>query len=202
MLVKVAATVAAMLTESSYDRRSMSSSDRAEFQPSKLDYAHVTLLLLAVTVALFTVVLRSDPAQRPASALLAPIFALVGLTALVWLAMVIVRNTAVLRGSVSAQYFVSFADNVPEEWLERPARTFNNLMQVPVLFYVVCLLMMVTERLDSAQTTLAWIFVGARLLHAFVYIVSNNVKYRFACWMAGCITLIFLWARFARMASG
>jgi hypothetical protein len=43
-------------------------------------------------------------------------------------------------------------------------------MQVPTLFYVVCLSMMVTGEIDHAQLLLAWIFVAARLLHAVVYI--------------------------------
>lgn len=179
----------------------MSKEERPQSQPSKAGFLQVGLLLAAFTAVLVAIVQRTPPEQRPAEALIPPILAMIGLTGVVWLLMVIVRNVAVLRGVVSAEYFVAYTSKIPEEWLERPARTFNNLMQVPTLFYVVCLLTMITSSLDRTQLILAWIFVGARCLHAVVYIVFNIVLYRFACWMTGLVTLVFLWTRFAMLVA-
>ena len=132
----------------------MSNGKQSESQPGSDDFIVVGLLLAAFTAVLAGIVLWTPPGQPPTDALISPIVAMVGVTGVVWLAMVVVRNTAVLRGVVAAEYFVAFASKLPDEWLERPARTFNNLMQVPVLFYFVCLLMMITDELDQTQLIL------------------------------------------------
>jgi len=141
---------------------------------------------------------RREPV--PPDALLGPMIAMFWLTALVWLVMVLARNIAVVRGAASIQYYTDYHSDVPDERIERPARAFNNLMQLPTLFYVVCLLMFVTKRADAAQVTIAWTFVAFRLLHAAVYVLFNHVPYRFAFWMGGFLALCFLWFRFGALA--
>jgi hypothetical protein len=163
------------------------------------EYIRVTAILTLYCVGL-AVVTQTAPTPTPAPSperLVAPMEVLVGLTAFIWLLMVVVRNGTILRGITKASYYRDYQSDAPPEWVERPARTFNNLMQVPALFYVICLLMMVTGRLDEAQITLAWVFVVMRFVHAFIYIAWNYVPYRFAAWIAGCITLGVIWARFA-----
>jgi hypothetical protein len=164
------------------------------------DYAQVTVFLTAVGAGLYGVAqLRNDGTLR-AELLLGPIFALVSLTALIWLLMVVVRNAAVLRGLVSPEYYLAYTAKAPPDWIERPARTFNNLMQVPAMFYVVCALMIVTHSVDRSQLAYAWIYVALRLLHACIYIRWNYLPYRFATWAASCVTLGVIWVRFASQA--
>jgi hypothetical protein len=129
--------------------------------------------------------------------LIRPMVALFVVTAIVWLAMLLARNTAVIRGRASVQYYADYVSDAPDERIERPARTFNNMMQAPTLFYVVCILMLVTRRADDAQLTLAWTFVALRAVHAVVYIALNYVPYRLATWLSSCIALGVLWFRFA-----
>jgi hypothetical protein len=142
------------------------------------------------------------PSWVPHSALqpervLAPMFAMLGVTAAVWLLMVVVRNWAVIRGLTNPEYYLSYAQGQPPDWIERPARTFNNLMQVPTLFYVVCLLMLSVRVTDQAQLVYAWLFVAIRVLHAVFYIGWNFLPYRFAAYISSCIVLGVLWTRFA-----
>lgn len=144
-------------------------------------------------------VLRGTSPPVPAEGLIRPMVAQFWLTALVWLAMVVTRNAALIRGTASVRYYVGYQANPPDERVERPARTFNNLMQVPTLFYVVCLLMLVTQHVDAAQLTLAWAFVGLRALHAALYVAFNRIQYRFALWASSCIVLGVLWYRFAAL---
>jgi hypothetical protein len=134
------------------------------------------------------------------SALLQPVSALVALTALVWLAMVGVRNFAVFRGLASVGYYRGYTGTSPPEWVERPARAFMNLLEVPVLFYVVCVLMLVTGHADATQVALAWAFVAIRAAHALSHIALNDVRLRFAAYVAGCATLATIWIRFAVQA--
>ena len=81
--------------------------------------------------------------------------------------------------------------------VERPARTFNNLMQLPMLFYVACLAILITRECDRAQVLLAWLFVALRVVHSAIYIAWNYVPARFTAWVAGSIALGVLWWRFA-----
>lgn len=124
--------------------------------------------------------------------------ALVVLTAAVAFMMVVYRNVAVIRGAVSERYFRTYAADKPAEWAERPARAYMNLLEFPILFYVVCLLMLTTGRFDSVQVSLAWLFVATRSAHAFIHIAFNYVPLRFTAFLAGVLTLAVMWARFAQ----
>lgn len=163
-----------------------------------------TYLLVGVILAAFVAVLvavawtpSAHVAQGAAAALIQPVVALVVLTAIVLLMTVVYRNVALIRGTVSARYFKTFTADMPAEWVERPTRTYMNLLELPVLFYVACLLMLTTGRFDSVQVSLAWVFVITRYVHAFIYIGFNHLALRFTAFLTGVITLAVIWTRFA-----
>jgi len=161
------------------------------------DYGRVGALLGAfIMLLVYLSRLSMQPVARPEQ-ILGPVFAQVALVAFVWLLMAVVRNVATMRGLSSPQYYLTYSSDAPPDWIERPARTFNNLMQMPTLFYVICTLLLVTRQLDRAQLAYAWVFVALRALHACLYIGWNPLPYRFATWIMGCITLFVLWTRFA-----
>lgn len=165
-------------------------------QPTVRDYLLVALPLCCFGVALYVGVVHVPRAAPAPEALLGPVFALAALVGLVWLLMVGFRNYAILRDIASAAYYVDYQRSTPPDWVERPARTFNNLMQLPSMFWCVCALMMITGRVDGAQLFLAWVFVAARVLHALVYMIWNHVPTRFGVWIAASITLAVIWVRF------
>jgi len=157
--------------------------------------------ILAAFVAVLVAVVRTPSAsahidQGPAAALLQPMVALVVLTAAALLMAVVYRNVAIVRGAVSQRYFQTYTDK-PAEWVERPIRTYMNLLELPVLFYVVCLLMLTTGKFDPVQASLAWVFVITRYVHAFIYIGFNHVPLRFTAFLTGVFTLAVMWVRFA-----
>ncbi|WP_437905957.1 MAPEG family protein [Sorangium sp. So ce327] len=163
-------------------------------------YIQVTLALAALVVGLVVLCSRPpEPAGAPKE-LIQPVVALVALTALVWLLMVGFRNMAVIRGLASMRYFRGTFVGVPPEWVERPARAFGNLLEVPTLFYAVCAFMLVTGKYDHTQVLLAWVFVALRALHALIHIAWNFVPFRFAAFVGGCVTLGVLWVRFAQQS--
>jgi hypothetical protein len=94
------------------------------------------------------------------------------LTAAVWLLMVLSRNVAVLFGAASISYFRDYWNEQPDDRIERPARAFNNLTQVPTRFCVIALLMITLRRVDGSQVLLAWIYVASRATYAVIYIYS------------------------------
>jgi hypothetical protein len=157
--------------------------------------------ILAAFIAMLAAIVTAVPgaaqfAWKP-EALIRPVVALVGLTALVWGLMVVWRNLAVIRSRVALRYFQSYASDAPAEWIERPTRAYMNLLELPVLFYVACALMLATGKFDGVQIALAWLFVLIRCIHAFIHIGFNYVPLRFAAFFAGSVTLGVLWVRFA-----
>jgi hypothetical protein len=160
-------------------------------------YLMIGVILAAFGVMLAAVVRTTAAPVAQGAPLIQSMVALVVLTAIVGLMMAVYRNIAVIGGAASARYFKAFTADEPPEWVERPARAYMNLLELPVLFYVVCLLMLTTGKFDSAQVSLAWIFVAARYVHAVIHIGLNHVPLRFAAFLAGVITLAVIWTRFA-----
>ena len=60
--------------------------------------------------------------------------------------------------------------------LAKPTRHFVNLFEVPTLFYAGCLAAMVAGVSGNAVVVLAWGYVVARLVHAFVHMGGNRVR--------------------------
>ena len=166
-------------------------------RPPVSEYIAVGLILTATVAVAAGVTLGSQAAPAPPAALIPPVVSLVALTFGVLILTAVVRNLAVFNGTASARYYLDYVTNPPAEKLERPARTFNNLLQVPVLFYAACALMIASGKVDTVQLNLAWLFVTLRALHAFVYIAFNRLAYRFSLFAASTIVLGVLWARFA-----
>src|SRR3954463_11406171 len=85
-----------------------------------------------------------------------------------------------------------------------PNRNYMNLLELPTLFYVVCVLNYVTSPMVSAGTlALAWLYVGFRTLHSLIHLTYNNVMHRLALFVASNLVLASLWiAFFAHLLRG
>jgi hypothetical protein len=165
-------------------------------RPSLREYLAIAIVIAAgIVLIMWASTLAPVPAEP--REIVVPMTAMFALTTAVWLLMVVSRNVAVLLGAASVKYFRDYGDGAPDEWIERPARCFNNLMQAPTLFYVVALLAIVLRSVDASQVSLAWIYVATRAVHTAIYILFNYVPLRFAFYTVSCITLAVMWARLA-----
>lgn len=70
---------------------------------------------------------------------------------------------------------------------------FANQFELPVLFYVLTILEIVTRHADLLFVLLAWIFVLTRVLQAWVHVTNNNVRVRGAFYGVGAIILVIMW---------
>jgi hypothetical protein len=85
-------------------------------------------------------------------------------------------------------------------WPARPqqvSNTFQNQFELPVLFYVLVALTLITRQADLVFVVMSWIFVATRLVHAYIYTTSNRVTLRFRSFLAGAIVLMLMWIIFA-----
>ncbi len=80
---------------------------------------------------------------------------------------------------------------------------FKNLFEVPVLFYTLCGALAVTKSNSDFQYWAAWIYVGLRVVHAFIHCTYNDIMHRFKVYAASTLLLFGMWAVFAaQLATG
>ncbi|GEA11117.1 hypothetical protein KUL49_14920 [Alteromonas sp. KUL49] len=73
-------------------------------------------------------------------------------------------------------------------------RCFNNQFEVPVLFYVACLALMLFEQSDSSiASVLAWLFVGLRTIHAYIHITYNHILHRIIAFWSSFLVVMAMW---------
>ncbi len=82
--------------------------------------------------------------------------------------------------------------NWPKESLIA-SNAFSNQFEIPVLFYVLTILALVTRQADFLFVVMAWIFVVMRYLQAGVFLTSNHVPTRGMFFGIGVIVLVIMW---------
>jgi hypothetical protein len=127
--------------------------------------------------------------------ILAPLFVQVLLTFAVMLGMMYFRTSALQRREVRLEQIALREPNWPLRATQF-ANAFSNQFELPVLFYVLTILAMMTRHADVLFVVLAWIFVAFRILQAFVHVTSNNVRYRGAFYGVSAIVLLVMWLIF------
>lgn len=73
------------------------------------------------------------------------------------------------------------------------AYSFANQFELPVLFYVLTILEIITHHADLLFVALAWIFVIMRMLQAGIHVTTNNVRLRGAFYGVGALVLVIMW---------
>jgi hypothetical protein len=74
---------------------------------------------------------------------------------------------------------------------------YNSQFQLPMLFYVVVTLAYLLRKTDFLFVILSFVFVAARIAHAYVVVTSNDTKLRYGAFAAGLVVLAFMWLIFA-----
>ena len=75
-------------------------------------------------------------------------------------------------------------------------RNFMNLLEAPVLFYVVCISLYVTRQVNTAMVALAWVYVLLRVVHSFIHLTSNRIVHRLIAHAASNFVLLAIWLWF------
>ena len=133
------------------------------------------------------------------TAALLPIAAMVGLTAVVAGAMLAQRIAEMRERRISPRTIASSVQS--NAILERVncADNFRNLFEAPVLFYVLCLALTMTQLTSPWMLAAAWLYVGLRVLHSAIHCTTNRVKHRFRAYAASSAVLVGMWIVFAAM---
>ncbi len=130
------------------------------------------------------------------TAILYPVFVLVGLTIYIQVGMARERGGALRRGEVKREQISLGEPNWPPPATQY-ANSFRNQFELPVLFYAVVAFAMITSRVDFLLVLLAWIFVVSRVVHAYVHTTTNYIPHRLGAYTIGAIALSIMWIYFA-----
>lgn len=77
------------------------------------------------------------------------------------------------------------------------ANAFINQFELPVLFYALVVLAILTRKADVLFVAMSWIFVLSRFGHAGAYVTTNRVPVRLSLYAIGAVTLGLMWMVFA-----
>ena len=72
-------------------------------------------------------------------------------------------------------------------------RNYMNLLELPVLFYLACILAHLTGATSALMTALAWAYVALRIAHSVIQCGRNKVLHRFYAYAAGGWVLWAMW---------
>lgn len=122
-------------------------------------------------------------------AVLAPVFALAAWTGLILLLIAVRRLTA---GLSPREFALGESPKVPAS-VSLPNRNYMNLLELPVLFYVVCLVAYAADRASTSVLALAWTYVALRVVHSVIHVTYNQVLHRFVAFVLSNCVLIALW---------
>ncbi|MBP2160955.1 MULTISPECIES: MAPEG family protein [Asticcacaulis] len=122
-----------------------------------------------------------------------PVAAMAALTFIVLNLMPFARVIAVRTGKARVSDFkYGEAESVPET-ARLINRNYMNLLELPVLFYVVCLILFADDAVTQIELILAWLFVGFRAAHTVLHLTINHVLVRLSVFALAVITLLALW---------
>jgi hypothetical protein len=129
------------------------------------------------------------------AAILLPMMSLAAWTFCVLLLIPVRRFRAAFAGQVNPGDFrFGESSRVPPA-VSIPNRNYMNLLELPVLFYVVCLTLYVTVKADATAIYLAWGYVALRVCHSLVHLTYNHVIHRLTLFAVSNVVLIILWTR-------
>lgn len=126
---------------------------------------------------------------------------MLALTLVVWTTMYVRRTSFLLQARTDLRKIDTPAKmdtNVPAA-VNLPAYAFKNLLELPVIFYVLCLYLYVTQNVDFVYLAAAWMFVLGRAVHSAIYCSYNKVMHRFAAYF---LSALILWAMVLRATVG
>lgn len=127
-----------------------------------------------------------------------PVFALAGWTLCMLLLLAFRRVRATVKDKVSPRaYALGESPQVPVP-VTLANRNYMNLLELPLLFYVVCLMACVTGSNSAGLVPLAWLYVLLRVLHSLVHVTYNRVMHRFSVFAASNVVLVVLWMQLGR----
>jgi hypothetical protein len=129
--------------------------------------------------------------------ILKPVVALAVWTMVMWLWMYLTRIPAMQKvQGLNPNEMVGGTggslDGILPDRIQWIAHNYNHLHEAPTVFYAIALALAMMGAGNGMNATIAWVYVGLRVLHSLVQATSNRVIIRFGLFALSSIALIML----------
>ena len=118
-----------------------------------------------------------------------PILAVVLMNFIVMFHMRYMISKAIKNRDVEYKYFKAYESSVPE-YLLISRHHYKNFFEIPILFYLLCLVLYMIDDVSAIDLWIAWLFVVFKGVHSYIRITSNYVPYRAYSFFV-CVFLLF-----------
>ncbi len=137
------------------------------------------------------------------AAILQPAVALMVWTMVIWLWMYATRIPAMTAAKLNPDDLANDPTKTLDDLLpasvQWKAHNYNHLHEAPTLFYAVVLLLAVAGQGNGTSATVAWAYVGLRVVHSLVQVTVNKVAVRFVLFALSSVALAALIYHAARV---
>lgn len=128
--------------------------------------------------------------------ILKPLAVLAAWTMLIWWWMYVTRIPAMSAAKIDSKTLVGGTgqtlDQVLPAKVQWIAHNYNHLHEAPTVFYAVALALAVIGQGGGLNATIAWVYVGLRVVHSLVQIFGNRVIVRFGLFALSSLALMAL----------
>lgn len=133
--------------------------------------------------------------------LIYPMAVLMALTFLMLSLLLALRVKAVRLRKVSPRYFkLNKGGELPDN-LIAVSQNYSNLLELPLLFYTVCVVAIVLNQSAEYFVIHAWVYVALRYIHSYIHITYNHILHRLAIFGMSCFVLISMWVKVLLLVS-
>jgi hypothetical protein len=127
---------------------------------------------------------------------LAPVFVLVAMVYGLMLAMTWARRMELTRGRVRPED-IALGQKAWTGTAAQTGNSYSNQFELPVLFFALVPLVLITHQADLVFVVLEWLFVLCRIVQAAIHSTTNYLPLRGSAFSASAIVLAIAWIGFA-----
>jgi hypothetical protein len=87
-----------------------------------------------------------------------------------------------------------------QAWPADVVKVSNNIanqFETPVLFYVLCTILVLLQGVDAVSLVLAWVYVVVRIVHIYIHVGSNYVPRRLKVFAVSLLVLLAMLIKIA-----
>ena len=103
------------------------------------------------------------------------------------------RRSAVQAREMDHRYYRTYTGGEEPDSLRVLSRHAANLIEIPMLFYAVVIMIEVSGVSSPLFVGMAWAYVALRFVHAWIHLGSNFVLHRFLSFGVSMLVLLAMW---------
>ncbi len=128
--------------------------------------------------------------------ILQPVVILLAWTMVIWLWMYVTRIPAMQQAKIDVANLKGGTgkdlDAILPPSVQWKAHNYNHLLDEPMIFYAVCIVLAVIGHGEGMNVMVAWLYVALRIAHSLVQVTVNRVAIRFLLFASSSLCLMVL----------